>query len=300
MKQQNKQFNKLFLDGFWLKIIAIISMTLDHLGYSLEIFYGEISTVATIANIFRQIGRLALPIFCFLIVEGVIHTKSFKKYIFNLSIIGVAVLIAQIVMEYGLKISINQGNIFLDLILGAIAVKCLMDKRIWIKLIALLPVGFGILSFAFYGFEQVGNPIFHYFPYFLRAQYYWYSIGLIILFYLSYVISKWLFNNTSSITGLDYEMVKDGKLYRFVTNSISALFVVVLTILLYVSSFFLESDFIFWDIGLQNFALISGALLLFYNGKRGYNNNVFKYGCYLYYPLHILIVYGLVYLIYIF
>lgn len=294
-----KTAKHLFLDGFWLKILAIVTMTFDHIGVALDMYYSGNPALDTLILVFRYIGRLALPLFCFMIVEGVMHTRSFKKYILNLGIIGALVLIAQLVMHYGMHLYVNQGNIFIDLILGAIAVKCLMDKRVWIKLLSLLPLIYGVISFIFYSFEFANNPVYHYFPYFFRAQYYWYSIVLIILFYLSYIVAKWLINATSTFTGLDYEMVKDSPVHRFVVNSISVLFLVITTLMLYVSSLFMDHYHIFWDAGLQNFAIISGALLLFYNGKRGYNSLAFKYGCYLYYPLHILLAYGIVYLTFI-
>lgn len=62
--------NKAGLDSFWLKVIAIISMTVDHIGY---VFFPQM-------QIFRIIGRIALPIFAFLIAEGYSHTKNVRKY----------------------------------------------------------------------------------------------------------------------------------------------------------------------------------------------------------------------------
>lgn len=284
----------LFLDGFWLKLIAIITMTLDHLAYALDL---NAYCDPTFYLICRNLGRLALPLFCFLICEGVLHTKNFKRYILSMASIGTLVLVAQVVMDYGLNMKLEQGNIFIDLILGAFTVKCLMDKRIWVKFLSILPLAYGVLSFVFYSLQWSGSPIGNYFPYYLRNQYYWYSIVLIALFYLSYIIAKWIINSTSSFTNLDYEMVKDTPTYRFVVNSLSALAVVVVTLLLYVSSFFLETKYVFWDAGMQNFAIFSGALLLLYNGKRGYNGKWFQYGCYIYYPLHIILVYGIALLI---
>ena len=53
-----------------LKIIACVSMALDHIGFVL------FPTVM----VFRYVGRLALPIFAFFIAEGCIHTRSKVKY----------------------------------------------------------------------------------------------------------------------------------------------------------------------------------------------------------------------------
>ena len=60
-----------FLSGNALKIIALISMTLDHVG--LQLFPDLV--------IFRILGRLALPIFAYMIAEGCRYTRNKWKYI---------------------------------------------------------------------------------------------------------------------------------------------------------------------------------------------------------------------------
>ena len=54
------------LTNFVLKIIAMVTMFCDHLGYAL---YSKFSG-------FNYIGRIAFPIFAFGISEGYKHTKS--------------------------------------------------------------------------------------------------------------------------------------------------------------------------------------------------------------------------------
>jgi len=66
---QNK--NKAGLTGNQLKLIALISMTLDHVG--LQLFPDVV--------LLRILGRLALPIFAYMIAEGCRHTRSRKKYL---------------------------------------------------------------------------------------------------------------------------------------------------------------------------------------------------------------------------
>lgn len=78
---------KSFIDGSTLKIIAIITMFIDHIGAVILINLLQFSkgnvvmdTNAILYVICRNIGRISFPIFCFLLVEGFIHTKNVTKY----------------------------------------------------------------------------------------------------------------------------------------------------------------------------------------------------------------------------
>ena len=71
------------MTSFGLKIIAIISMFIDHLGYA---WFKRTTGM-------NLIGRLAFPIFAFQISEGYIHTNNLKKYFLRLFIFA---LISQI------------------------------------------------------------------------------------------------------------------------------------------------------------------------------------------------------------
>ena len=66
-----------------LKWIALVTMTIDHIGYFL------INQETTLYLITRSIGRLAFPIFAFLIAEGFFHTRNFWKYLTRILIVGV-------------------------------------------------------------------------------------------------------------------------------------------------------------------------------------------------------------------
>lgn len=58
------------LTGNQLKLIAVIAMTLDHIG--LALFPQQI--------LFRVVGRLAFPIYAYMIGEGCVHTRSMGRY----------------------------------------------------------------------------------------------------------------------------------------------------------------------------------------------------------------------------
>ena len=132
----------LILSSFWLKIIALLTMTIDHVGLAFDI------------EPFRYIGRLALPLFCFMIAEGAIHTRSFKKYALRLgvmaSVISLAILLSEVVPVFknnGLSMR-NDGVIFIDLLLGAVAVYLLRQNKWYLKLLAILPLAFGVTSYS--------------------------------------------------------------------------------------------------------------------------------------------------------
>lgn len=61
--------------GNQLKILAMISMTLDHIGLMLLPDW----------TILRILGRLALPIYAWMIAEGCRHTRSRKKYFLRMA-----------------------------------------------------------------------------------------------------------------------------------------------------------------------------------------------------------------------
>ena len=72
------------LSGSALKVIAMISMVIDHIA----LYLMEHGTL--LYETMRCIGRIAFPVFAFLIAEGFIHTRSRYRYFFTL--LGFAVI----------------------------------------------------------------------------------------------------------------------------------------------------------------------------------------------------------------
>ena len=125
------------LTGSHLKWIAIITMFLDHIGAALL----EIGLLPQIANavlagnafnflptdyhtwynldlVLRYIGRLAFPLFCFLLIEGFLHTKNVKKYMLRL---GLFALISEVPFDLTFNNSVlelTSQNVFFTLFIG--------------------------------------------------------------------------------------------------------------------------------------------------------------------------------------
>lgn len=100
------------LDGTVLKLIACLSMFIDHLGA--VCFSGMMG--------FRIIGRLAFPIYCFLLVEGAVHTRNMKKYILRM---GIFALISEVPFDlafYHRLVYTGHQNVFFTLGLGLLAI----------------------------------------------------------------------------------------------------------------------------------------------------------------------------------
>ena len=288
----NKRKFPLILSSFWLKVIALLTMTIDHIGFQIE--DGQFYDLRDLATVFRYIGRLALPLFCFMIAEGALHTKSFKKYALRLGIMASVISIALIGAEFIPNIGSmrDQGIIFVDLLLGAVAVYCLRQKKWYIKALALLPLLYGVASFVATCLEACGcHGKILWFPFFMRAQYGWLGILLCILFYVAHLLSDAFLSYLSSTSGIARENYKDSDIERHAINIISVLLLAAASVLYFVCGRMIPSQYIKWDNDMQLFAIASGAFILLYNGRRGYNKKWFQYGSYLYYPAHMIIIY---------
>ena len=70
------------LDTDFLKLVAILAMLLDHVG---SVFFPQYA-------VFRWIGRLAFPLFCYCMTVGLLYTRSIKRYLIRL---GIFALVSQ-------------------------------------------------------------------------------------------------------------------------------------------------------------------------------------------------------------
>lgn len=76
--------------GSNIKVIAMLVMLIDHIGSAILWYTAKTASEIDVYHMVRNVGRIAFPIFCFLLVEGFLHTHDVKKYIVRLAIFAVA------------------------------------------------------------------------------------------------------------------------------------------------------------------------------------------------------------------
>ena len=102
------------LTGNQLKIVALITMTIDHIGKLIFPQY----------RVLRVIGRLAFPIFAFMIAEGCKYTKSSKSYLASIVTLAAVCQITLCVAEKSL-----HQNILVTFTLSIILILSIRKAR---------------------------------------------------------------------------------------------------------------------------------------------------------------------------
>lgn len=103
------------LNSFTLKMMAVLSMVIDHVGILL--FTTEIIDFSQYL-ILRKIGRLAYPIFAYLLVEGFIYTHDVRSYILRMGSLAVLSEIPFDLLNTGKILEFGHQNVFFTLTLG--------------------------------------------------------------------------------------------------------------------------------------------------------------------------------------
>lgn len=214
---------------FIIKIIACVTMVLDHIKYAIP------ETEGILTNYF---GRLAFPLYAFLLTEGYVHTKDLKKYYYRMIIFAIIsqipfMLFRTLVGEW------KMLNIMFTLLLGLIAITVYdKEKRKYISIpIIILLILMGKI---------------------LKVDYGWYGVTTVILLY----------------------MLKNYKSY------IPFSYLLLLIVYYYsrIKSFNFGTEIILYIL----FSWSSTFIMMIYNGKEG---KKLKYFYYIFYPLHMIIIY---------
>ena len=127
---------KLSLNAFWLKIIALVSMTIDHIGY-----FGFPGNIY-----WRIVGRLSFVIFAYMIANGYLYTRNKVRH--GLIILGLGLLfdLALIVTN-----NYSASNIFTTLGLGYFLIMFYDNKKYGLCSLILLSSLFFPLDYGIYG-----------------------------------------------------------------------------------------------------------------------------------------------------
>ena len=120
-----------FLDGSMIKLLAIVLMLIDHIAHLFGVGR-ELTLLSlgdwslTLYEALRYLGRVAFPLFAFLLVEGFVHTKNRKRYAMRLFLFA---LLSEIPFNLFCSGHIFYGrqNVFFTLLFGFLAL-CAMEK----------------------------------------------------------------------------------------------------------------------------------------------------------------------------
>ena len=106
------------LSGSWLKVIAILSMTIDHIAY----YYGVSNPY--VYELMRTVGRIAFPTFAFLLAEGYVHTRIRQRYMLSLFTFAILSEIPWILLNHD-----NSHNVLFTLLAGVIGMYIIDTSR---------------------------------------------------------------------------------------------------------------------------------------------------------------------------
>ena len=247
-----------------LKIIAVIIMIIDHIFSYVHYDYGDETYY-----FFRSVGRIAMPIFTYLIVQGFFYTKDLKKYIFRIFSIATLTQVILVVMGY-----INQKyfpnywigvNNYLGILYSytfSLIMLMAIDKKVIIKKLN-------------------------------ENQNLFIRINMIVLIVLLYSNLKIEFDMQIpflmlEIYGIEKMFEVNGKLLLNdnpkIGKRITYIALIIISIIL--STFFLN-----YSSGCKYASVLAVLFIAFYNGERGNDSKAVKYMYYMIFPIQHLVLY---------
>lgn len=158
------------LNGSALKLLAMATMLVDHSAICFRpLLNPYLFTLFDIRFtpyvLLRGFGRIAFPIFCFLLAEGFRHTRSKQRYALNLFLFALLSEIPYDLFNCG-ALPFERQNVFFTLLLGGLGIWCLSKFRDMPLGSSLLLIGLAVVAVK------------------LNADYGWKGFLLILLLYL--------------------------------------------------------------------------------------------------------------------
>ena len=274
-----------------LKLLAVVFMTIDHIG----------SFIPNMPLWLRVIGRLAAPLFLFCLVEGYYHTSNKKRYVWRFYCLGVLMAVANGVILYFSGGKSFDNNIFAAffciLFMVYLSQSTLKHKKMWIfsYVIASLVIAV-FLMFC----SELWNVPLYYIQLISAATGNFYTCegGILttvwgLLLFVAYKNKKRLIVGTTLYAFALYTNIRY-RIFSIITAIIDNLIIkkeinFFTGFINYIGIPTMLSQYEFYSFtGLMWAGVFALPFMLLYNGKRGRG---FKYFFYLYYPLHIYILY---------
>ena len=143
-----------YISGSWLKVIAMLSMLIDHIAY----YYGCDNPY--LYELMRTVGRIAFPTFAFLLAEGFVHTRNMQKYLINLFAFALLSEIPWMLLNHD-----GSHNVIFTLLAGILGLHVIENsKSHWITAICVTLIGLATI--------------------FSDTDYSWRGFGLVLIFYM--------------------------------------------------------------------------------------------------------------------
>ena len=142
------------LSGSWLKIIAMLSMTIDHLAF----YYG--CNNPYLYELMRTFGRIAFPTFAFLLAEGFVHTRNRQKYMVSLFVFALVSEIPWLLLNHD-----GSHNVLFTLLAGILGLHTIENSgNRWVTTVCITLIGLVTI--------------------FADTDYSWKGFGLVLVFYM--------------------------------------------------------------------------------------------------------------------
>ncbi|SFR93946.1 TraX family protein [Anaeromicropila populeti] len=300
------------MSGSTLKLIAIFAMIIDHVAAVLvwSVAYSTNNTqMMEISHYMRMFGRIAFPIFCFLLVEGFVHTKNRRRYAIRLALFAV---ISEIPFDLAFSMTpfdFNAQNVFFTLFLGLVVLMGLENIQTiwkearwlrWVSCIGILGAVYLIVGLIVPLCYQIVNIVAGWLgntrEITLSMQIF---IGVIIVTLIGTIIAFVVSIEKSGIqptsrffTGIAMILAGVAAAELMCTDyaSMGVLAIIVMYLLRKNKVASMAGGCVVLTVLAfsEYFALVNVPLISLYNGKRGMN---LKYLFYVFYPAHLLILF---------
>ncbi|MBR6790997.1 MAG: conjugal transfer protein TraX [Oscillospiraceae bacterium] len=196
-------------------------------------------------------GRVAFPIFAFMIAEGYAHTRDVKKYMRRMLFFALIAELPFNLMTGGAVINPLHQNVLWTFLIALCGIR-LMERAKGGKFFPLAAAGIILASFLIGMVTMVDYMGFGV----LTVYAFWFFRRRDIVGFLGQLVCLWLIN-VEMLGGLVYPVMVFGR-----------------EILIHQ----------------QGFALLALIPIWLYKGRQGYKEKWFKYFCYIFYPAHMLIL----------